>query len=577
MRLFQNPIHIIILFGTLILLINLNNPCFALESNSYEVILKKGWNLIALPLTPTDNYVFSLFPEAEAAYRYQQGGYIPVSYLEPGIGYWIKVPADKHYTINGESFGPPSIPEHEWNETSLKFKKPDGTWGTSVNLKGEAGMSGKNGSPPEHEWNSTSLRFKNPNGTWGEFVNLQGSDSNTPMKKINANTYYTDCNIGIGTNNPKVSLDVNGGIRIGHFSTSERPSCYSETEGTLIYDNEKKKPYICNGSDWKPLDSDYDSDGITDWNDQNDNDPTLKHIQLIPENIKSGATVFGVTGTYTEDADCGKNNLLKGSSCYSKGSKIVGTIPTIMSGQEVTSIYASESLIKARVPMGFYSNNTEIYIRDSDLKPSNIKKGTSILGVMGTYSELSFAQNMPFLIDLSGFRQLVMCYNKSGSYGFHYNPIVYQHSTENFHYYLCSIQWFNSYHYTCYGLLLIGKYDKLSNQIYLYEKELSSISVGEYENVGPSEIKIVDNLIYFLQCKSYRRNDIERYSYVWMSFNGNSFVSGSGDALPFNESTEPNNIPLTFNGKTWKPYLEYNTEKHSRTYSLTCRLLLKNR
>jgi len=56
MRLFQNPIHIIILFGTLILLINLNNPCFALESNSYEVILKKGWNLIALPLTPTDNW-----------------------------------------------------------------------------------------------------------------------------------------------------------------------------------------------------------------------------------------------------------------------------------------------------------------------------------------------------------------------------------------------------------------------------------------------------------------------------------------------------------------------------------------
>jgi len=31
------------------------------------------------------------------------------------------------------------------------------------------------GSPPEYEWNQTSLRFKNPDGTWGKWVDLKGS------------------------------------------------------------------------------------------------------------------------------------------------------------------------------------------------------------------------------------------------------------------------------------------------------------------------------------------------------------------------------------------------------------------
>lgn len=33
-------------------------------------------------------------------------------------------------------------PEYEWNQTSLRFKKPDGTWGKWVDLKGSSGKSG---------------------------------------------------------------------------------------------------------------------------------------------------------------------------------------------------------------------------------------------------------------------------------------------------------------------------------------------------------------------------------------------------------------------------------------------------
>lgn len=34
-------------------------------------------------------------------------------------------------------------PAHEWQGTKLRFKKPDGKWGKSVDLKGEAGDNGK--------------------------------------------------------------------------------------------------------------------------------------------------------------------------------------------------------------------------------------------------------------------------------------------------------------------------------------------------------------------------------------------------------------------------------------------------
>jgi len=33
-------------------------------------------------------------------------------------------------------------PEYEWSDTSLRFKKPDGTWGKWVDLKGSSGKSG---------------------------------------------------------------------------------------------------------------------------------------------------------------------------------------------------------------------------------------------------------------------------------------------------------------------------------------------------------------------------------------------------------------------------------------------------
>ncbi|MFA6551147.1 MAG: fibronectin type III domain-containing protein [Patescibacteria group bacterium] len=92
------------------------------------------------------------------------------------------------------------------------------------------------------------------------------------------------------------NVTATGGIRLGNYA--EKPACSAGILGSMVFDTANDKPYVCGaGGIWKPLDSDYDKDGIVDWNDQDDTDATKKTATLIPENIKSGVTIFGVTGT----------------------------------------------------------------------------------------------------------------------------------------------------------------------------------------------------------------------------------------------------------------------------------------
>ena len=79
--------------------------------------------------------------------------------------------------------GPPGVnglpPEYEWKDTSIRFKKPDNSWGNYVDLKGD---KGEKGSPPEHEYNENAIRFKKPDGTWGDFVNFNDSTNTTAQR-----------------------------------------------------------------------------------------------------------------------------------------------------------------------------------------------------------------------------------------------------------------------------------------------------------------------------------------------------------------------------------------------------------
>jgi len=94
------------------------------------------------------------------------------------------------------------------------------------------------------------------------------------------------------------NVTVAGGLRLGNYAT--KPTCATGNIGSLVFDTADNKPYVCvSGDIWKPLDSDYDKDGLTDWKDLNDIDsnPQNSVANLLPENIKSGVNIFDVTGT----------------------------------------------------------------------------------------------------------------------------------------------------------------------------------------------------------------------------------------------------------------------------------------
>jgi hypothetical protein len=58
--------------------------------------------------------------------------------------------------------------------------------------------------------------------------------------------HYSSGNVGIGTNNPAVKLDVNGGIRPGGAITGT--SCNGNPEGTFAYDMAAHAPVYCNNT-----------------------------------------------------------------------------------------------------------------------------------------------------------------------------------------------------------------------------------------------------------------------------------------------------------------------------------------
>ena len=100
------------------------------------------------------------------------------------------------------------------------------------------------------------------------------------------------------TTNTADLLRINESGELILNNTATKGICATGNKGAMVFDIVEDKPYVCASTGWKPLDSDYDKDGIVDWNDQDDTNASLKHINLTPGNIAEGVAIFGVVGTY---------------------------------------------------------------------------------------------------------------------------------------------------------------------------------------------------------------------------------------------------------------------------------------
>ena len=167
---------------------------------------------------------------------------------------------------------------------------------------------------------------------------------------LKANTTYATGNVGIGTASPQTALQVEGGVRVGRYATGGRPTCNANLQGTFIFDTTLLKPYVCDGTNWKPLDSDFDSDGITDAIDTDDTNPN--------------------------DATAAVGDVLTGKTFYSGSTARTGTMPNI--GTQTITPSTTTQYISAG-----YHNGAGYCAGDGDLVSGNIRSGVNIFGVSG--------------------------------------------------------------------------------------------------------------------------------------------------------------------------------------------------
>lgn len=105
---------------------------------------------------------------------------------------------------------------------------------------------------------------------------------------------------------------------------------------------------------------------------------------LYPESIKAGIDIYGVRGTYTNDANATSADILSGKTAYARGSKITGNISTYSGERSISApTISGNNLITPTISNGYY-NNARLSFPKGNLSPENIKKGVNIFGVTGS-------------------------------------------------------------------------------------------------------------------------------------------------------------------------------------------------
>ena len=105
---------------------------------------------------------------------------------------------------------------------------------------------------------------------------------------------------------------------------------------------------------------------------------------LYPESIKAGIDMYGVRGTYTNDANATSADILSGKTAYARGSKITGNISTYSGDRSISApTISGNNLITPTISNGYY-NNARLAFPKGNLSPENIKKGVNIFGVTGS-------------------------------------------------------------------------------------------------------------------------------------------------------------------------------------------------
>ncbi|MBR0076094.1 MAG: hypothetical protein IJP96_10100 [Synergistaceae bacterium] len=112
--------------------------------------------------------------------------------------------------------------------------------------------------------------------------------------------------------------------------------------------------------------------------------------KIIPENIKSGIEILGITGSHiggidTSDATATTSEILSGKTAYIQNGKVTGEM---VNHRAVIGNISNVSEI-INIEQGYHNGEGTVQIKNSErtkIIPSNIKSGIEILGVTGSYT-----------------------------------------------------------------------------------------------------------------------------------------------------------------------------------------------
>lgn len=121
-----------------------------------------------------------------------------------------------------------------------------------------------------------------------------------------------------------------------------------------------------------------------------------KNANLLPQNLKTGITVFDINGTFTSDATAQSKDIANGKTAYVKGSKVIGNLPVVSSGNYHDSSneisIGSDSIEIAINSDMILRSGSKIKINKSDfasligLIPEKLKVGETIIGITGNFT-----------------------------------------------------------------------------------------------------------------------------------------------------------------------------------------------
>ena len=147
--------------------------------------------------------------------------------------------------------------------------------------RGPKGDKGDTGPPPEHQWKETKIRFKQPNGTWGPYVNIKGDtggrgasgrSGGAAAKEQFSTIEFDGANLNFkkeGALGPDIVVDLSSLAGEGASLDAQR---VDETNGgDIIYVGDAPPGTADNAAEWRikritfTTDVGGNQDSVTEW------------------------------------------------------------------------------------------------------------------------------------------------------------------------------------------------------------------------------------------------------------------------------------------------------------------------